>query len=570
MDTSRPSTPDAPPQDLWSSILDSVSSTRSIPAKQVLLLGEPSAGKSTIANALLKKQTEDSKEGHKHFALGYDWVDVRDDADEDTIARLSVYTVPSSAQSYLALLPHFLPPRSSLQHSVVVIVLDWTRPWTFIEQLELWFAWVEKWTMGDGSRELEIAREDSRERLLSHLQHYSEPSAEPLPPTSTLGSTVLPLGQGTFTHNTSGVPIVVVCAKADLIDDAAELVGGGTSGMGGMVKGKGSEWEERTDSVMQVLRTICLKYGAALFYTTPQPETLAALRQYTLHLLFVPLSQSSTTHSGGEALVPIRNPFPFTQKPNTLDRDRILVPAGWDSWGKIVVLRDGFDAKAWGEAWERDIENSEDLENRQSQESESGARRLFSALVPDRGPKPTPLPPFNSPTPEQAFLAKHYDENSKKPDRDPRGAFRNPVEGIASTAGIVGPLGSSSFNLPNVERALVEMEGGAVPGSATGADARKGPRRDGTARPTNTLSAAGQSVSPTIPASSRPTGAPSLAPSTSGSGGQSQHEVLHNFFQSLLTSRERGGAASTTSRSPPKEGEDALPGDANGAPSGAG
>jgi len=29
--------------------------------------------------------------------------------------------------------------------------------------------------------------------------------------------------------------------------------------MGGMVKGKGGEWEERTDGVMQVLRTICLK-----------------------------------------------------------------------------------------------------------------------------------------------------------------------------------------------------------------------------------------------------------------------------------------------------------------------
>jgi hypothetical protein len=26
-----------------------------------------------------------------------------------------------------------------------------------------------------------------------------------------------------------------------------------------MVKGKGGEWEERTDTVMQVLRTICLK-----------------------------------------------------------------------------------------------------------------------------------------------------------------------------------------------------------------------------------------------------------------------------------------------------------------------
>jgi hypothetical protein len=73
-----------------------------------------------------------------------------------------------------------------------------------------------------------------------------------------MSSTVLPLGPGTFTHNTSGIPIIVACTKADLIDEDADLVAG-ASGMGGMVKGKGGEWEERTDGIMQVLRTICLK-----------------------------------------------------------------------------------------------------------------------------------------------------------------------------------------------------------------------------------------------------------------------------------------------------------------------
>jgi dynein light intermediate chain 1 len=48
----------------------------------------------------------------------------------------------------------------------------------------------------------------------------------------------------------------------------------------------------------------------------------------------------------------MRNPFPFVHKSNTLDCDRIIVPAGWDSWGQIAVLRDG---NAWGEAWERDL-----------------------------------------------------------------------------------------------------------------------------------------------------------------------------------------------------------------------
>ena len=67
---------------------------------------------------------------------------------------MSVYTVPSAAASYTALLPHFLPPRSALLQTLVVIVLDWTRPWTFVEELETWLSWVEQWAKGDGSRVL--------------------------------------------------------------------------------------------------------------------------------------------------------------------------------------------------------------------------------------------------------------------------------------------------------------------------------------------------------------------------------------------------------------------------------
>lgn len=85
-------------------------------------------------------------------------------------------------------------------------------------------------------------------------------------------TTLLPLGPGSFTHNEAGIPIIVVCTKADLIDEGADSVGPGASGMGGMVKGKGGEWEERTDGVMQILRTICLKCQYLLFrhcYSNP-------------------------------------------------------------------------------------------------------------------------------------------------------------------------------------------------------------------------------------------------------------------------------------------------------------
>lgn len=165
-----------------------------------------------------------------------------------------------------------------------------------------------------------------------------------------------------------------------------------------MVKGKGGDWEEQTDGVMQVLRTICLKCesstfvcvvipqrgwldGAALFYTTPQPNTLNVLRQYTLHLLFTPPAPSPGVAAGTEAPAPIRNPFVFHHRPNTLDRDRIVVPAGWDSWGKIGVLREGFEARLWGEAWDTDVADGSETEDA------SGAKRMYRMLVPDQGAK---------------------------------------------------------------------------------------------------------------------------------------------------------------------------------------
>lgn len=172
-----------------------------------------------------------------------------------------------------------LPAKASLHNTLAMILLDWTKPWTFVEQLENWLILVDKWAKGDGSREMEVTRDEGRERceyvspsrifsyqcnasvVQFHLQHYTEPTAEPLPiTTATLAdANVLPLPQGTLTNNSAGMAIVVVCTKADLIDDNSDIAGVGASGMGGMVKGKGGEWEERTDGVMQVLRTICLK-----------------------------------------------------------------------------------------------------------------------------------------------------------------------------------------------------------------------------------------------------------------------------------------------------------------------
>ncbi len=58
---------------------------------------------------------------------------------------------------------------------------------------------------------------------------------------------LLPLGPGTLSLNAHGIPVVVVCTKADLMDSVGDEMGM-----------KGGGWEERTDWVQQVLRTMCL------------------------------------------------------------------------------------------------------------------------------------------------------------------------------------------------------------------------------------------------------------------------------------------------------------------------
>jgi dynein light intermediate chain 1, cytosolic len=244
---------------------------------------------------------------------------------------------------------------------------------------------------------------------------------------------------------------------------------------------------------------IVISDGAALFYSSQVPATTAVLRQYALHYLFTPTPPQASIGST-DAPAPVRNIFKFAHPANALDRDRIVIPAGWDSWGKIKILRDDFDPIKWADAWDKDMESfalapaippSSSLGFAGSTPSlptteatlappiHQGARSYFKLLVgPDRGPAPRSLPALIQPIPEQTFLQQHYETLAKDPARDPRDPFRQPAVPVDGTAisssaggsggaggvgvgvGVVGPLASISFNLPSVTKALDEMEGG--------------------------------------------------------------------------------------------------------------
>jgi dynein light intermediate chain 1 len=104
-------------------------------------------------------------------------------------------------------------------------------------------------------------------------------------------------------------------------------------------------------------------------------------------------------------------------------------------------------------------------------------------------------------------------------------------------AGVGGSAGAAGANL------------GASVGGTSAADRRLSRG----ARPaSSTLSTAGPAVA-TGAHLGRPPISPTI-PSPNAAGGQTQHEVLQNFFQSLLSSKDRAGAsaAAQTKTSPPK------------------
>jgi dynein light intermediate chain 1 len=146
---------------IWSSILKGVSSFKTAPTKNVLVLGDPSAGKTTLIQALkrdhqpilkppsgtlntsisigtdtmnMDTSKEQQEEEKSELALSYTYSDITDD-ENDIVGRLGYYQLSASHPTLMkfAFNAHTLPD------TLIIIALDWERPWTFIESLQRWF-----------------------------------------------------------------------------------------------------------------------------------------------------------------------------------------------------------------------------------------------------------------------------------------------------------------------------------------------------------------------------------------------------------------------------------------------
>jgi hypothetical protein len=86
--------------------------------------------------------------------------------------------------------------------------------------------------------------------------------------------------------------------------------------------------------------------------------------------------------SPSNVLQPLIPPAQYTDllKPNVVDRDQVFVPSGWDSWGKIRVLRDGFDVEGVCGGWSVDLASALKPEENQPI---GGALEVYEDTVSD-------------------------------------------------------------------------------------------------------------------------------------------------------------------------------------------
>jgi hypothetical protein len=209
-----------------------------------------------------------------------------------------------------------------------------------------------------------------------------------------------------------------------------------------------------------------LSDGASLIYTTPHiPSQLQGLVHACLSITSLLKKQ------------PL--------KANVIDRDKILVPPNWDSWGKILVLRDGFDVESVSKAWSEDIqkdwpppppkpegglENGEKKEGEEEEEAEAepkppSAVEMFEEWVPDAttGGLSLGAPGIGHSTPEveidktQEFLSTQaglLEASKRKADAEAKGKSateRRYDEEQKTDSAVMDHIGPVQFNMGGIQ-----------------------------------------------------------------------------------------------------------------------
>lgn len=406
----RPGTKDGTDKAIWVPMLNNASRGKDLAEKQLIVLGGTPEQQREFLETV-NPETErpryqkDRQKKHKPpisnlYALGYTYQEILDADQEDTLARLNVYMLSSPSSSFASLLKPLLTT-DTVPNTLITILLDWSDPFKWPRQLRQWIRILRSVIV--------TLDEDVKIELQETMTAWKEKRVGPDAPTSMPGAEkqeqkqpqIAPLGPGEWDEEL-GVPLSVVCVNAEKIERLERDFG----------------WqEEEFDFLLQWLRCVLLKHGSSLIYTTNfDTNNVRSLILSSLGIQSL-LKKEIAKH-------------------NVIDRDKILVPPNWDSWGKIRILGEGFDPEAVGNAWSVEIQQNaeESIDYDTAVDGTTSAVAVYEATLQDPAQDQSYKPLMDTDAEvtvldtqvflaeQSAILEKHKAEDEKTDRRARKGA----------------------------------------------------------------------------------------------------------------------------------------------------
>ncbi|CAM9621753.1 unnamed protein product, partial [Choristocarpus tenellus] len=318
-------------ESLWQSMLRDAMRKNRLPDGTVVFVGPKGSGKSTLldtfqgSSGFYNSVAKDTPEGGQadlerqaavaagvqqlstlsrnfHPVLAYSYFDAVDPNEQvaerdDSPSRVGVWCC--SEMEFETLMGTVLQPEG-LQHTIAMIGLDLSRPWELIEALETWTKVLESHFIALLQQLSVGAQDDLRDRVKKSLRVNGAGGGS--------GDDAPQLEDVVLERNL-GVPLVVVCCKADTLQNET------------------FEQQQRLHYIQQHLRRFCLRYGAALVYTSAKEGVnCVQLQRYMLSQLYPGV-------------------FTFTEQGQVTDA--AFIPSGWDSKRLIDDLL-AEDKTPWG------------------------------------------------------------------------------------------------------------------------------------------------------------------------------------------------------------------------------
>lgn len=496
------------------------------------------------------------------YALGYTYHDVLDADQEDVLARMNIYMLANPSANFAPLLKPLFTTKT-VKDTLITILLDWSDPFKWARQLRQWIRLLRSVILSL-DEQTKIEMEETMTAWKEKRVGPDAPSAQPGGNVSTeqkLLAATVPPGPGEWDEGL-GIPVSVVCVQAEKIEQMERDYGWG---------------EDQFDFLMQWMRCVLLKHGASLVYTaTFDPNNVRTL-----------IHSSLSIHSLLKREV---------AKHNIIDRDKILVPPNWDSWGKIRILKEGFDPEAVGDAWSIEIQESPEqsldlststttsADQNNASEPES-AVAIFEATL--RNPSDS-RPTFQPRTGDeivtvpsvQEFLQEQFshleqlkaeDEKAERKSRKgapaPTGTSGSTVDGIDDTGikGVSNPrmaehIGPYQINVNGIDfdaeeatRRLRERESernaaAAVTNkSTTSTSTQAGPGTNTPMRRTGSEAGTSGAGDGTITPSASTTTTATNAPGGTAGAGKQSNEAMSAFFANLIKKDKRGAVSAGAS-----------------------